>query len=44
MTLANLFVFGNAGKHKAVRKGEEAECVDKFLPSGPNKPHFFIKI
>ncbi|WP_339047303.1 NB-ARC domain-containing protein [Candidatus Mesenet endosymbiont of Phosphuga atrata] len=38
----SLFVFDNAGKHKAVREVEEAEGVDKFLPSGPNKPHVLI--
>jgi hypothetical protein len=38
----SLYVIDNAGKHKAVREGEEAEGVDKFLPSGPNKPHVLI--
>ncbi|WP_353273619.1 tetratricopeptide repeat protein [Wolbachia endosymbiont (group A) of Agelastica alni] len=35
----SLFVFDNAGKHKVVGEGEG---VDKFLPSGPNKPHVLI--
>ncbi|WP_261368573.1 tetratricopeptide repeat protein [Wolbachia pipientis] len=38
----SLFVFDNAGKHKVVGQGEEAEGVDKFLPSGANKPHVLI--
>ncbi|XP_077266236.1 uncharacterized protein LOC143899665 [Temnothorax americanus] len=35
-----LFVFDNAEKYKTYREGDEG--IDKFLPSGPNKPHVLI--
>ncbi|XP_024879170.1 uncharacterized protein LOC112466062 [Temnothorax curvispinosus] len=35
-----LFVFDNAEKYKTYREGDEG--INKFLPSGPNKPYVLI--